>query len=237
MTADQEKRAAGFEAAGEVADGMIVGLGTGSTAAYAIEAIGEKVAAGELHIRAVCTSRRSEELARRYAIPIIGCGPASAPDIYIDGADQIDAAGRMIKGGGGALLREKIVAYHSKRRIIIVDRSKVVERLGIGFPLPLAVTPFAAGCTARWLEQRHGCEASLRLGEDAHPYLTDDDNHILDCAFPDGLADPAALEATLAQLPGIVETGLFLNLCDEVLIGTNGHVDRIRYEREASAAP
>ena len=139
-------------------------------------------------------------------------------DLTIDGADEIDPNFDLTKGGGGALLREKVVAYISRREAIVVGRNKVVERLGTTFLLPVEVVPFARAMVAREIT-RLGAEPVLRLTEPGEPFLTDNGNQILDCRFPDGIPDPAQTEAQLARIPGIVESGLFVGLAQVVVIG------------------
>lgn len=209
------KRIAAEHAAGFIQNGMKVGLGTGSTAYYAIVTIGERVRSG-LSIEAVATSQASEQLARELGIPLVPIEQARQLDITIDGADELDDRLRLIKGGGGALLREKMTAYNSKRLIIIADESKRVPRLG-GFPLPVEVVTFAKEWTVRSLEAL-GADVKLRLDGQGDLYRTDNGNYIADCSF--GVIDaPEELAHELQRIPGVVEHGLFISMADMAVIG------------------
>jgi len=200
---------------------MTVGLGTGSTAYWAIEMIGEKVKKNELQIKAVATSKRSEEQARSLNIPIVSFAQIDQIDITIDGADETDEQLNLIKGGGGALLREKIVASNSKELIIIVDESKLVKHLG-KFPLPVETVVFGWEKVFQKLKAL-GCVPKLRMEND-HPYITDNSNYIIDCAFGE-IINPAALHEKLNAIVGVVENGLFINLAYKVIAGfENGKV-------------
>ncbi|MCA0755675.1 ribose-5-phosphate isomerase RpiA [Paenibacillus sp. N4] len=210
----EAKRAAGELAVEILQDGMTVGLGTGSTVYHSIQAIGRKVADG-LSIKAVATSIHSEQLARQLGITIIPFSDVEEIDITIDGADEVDPDWNLIKGGGGALLREKIVADASKRLIVIVDESKVVRQLG-RFPLPVEVVPFGFELTERKLRAL-GCEPKLRTA-DSQPYITDNGNYIMDCEFG-SIANPALLAEELHRIPGVVEHGLFIRMAAQVIVG------------------
>ena len=210
------KQVAGRRAAEFVESGMRVGLGTGSTVFFTLERLAERVSEG-LRMVGVPTSIDTQSKAQAMGIPLTHLGAVEALDLTIDGADEIDGAFHMIKGGGGALLREKVVASITRREIIIVGAEKVVARLG-GFPLPVEVVPFARQVIERALQQR-GAKVSLRMGRDGAVYLTDNGNEILDCSFPGGIPDPAALESELDRLPGVVETGLFVGLADTLVVG------------------
>ena len=200
---------------------MTVGLGTGSTAYWAIEMIGEKVKKNELQIKAVATSKRSEEQARSLNIPIVSFAQIDQIDITIDGADETDEQLNLLKGGGGALLREKIVASNSKELIIIVDESKLVKHLG-RFPLPVETVVFGWEKVFQKLKAL-GCVPKLRMEND-HPYITDNSNYIIDCAFGE-IINPAALHEKLNAMVGVVENGLFINLAYKVIAGfENGKV-------------
>jgi len=200
---------------------MTVGLGTGSTAYWAIEMIGEKVKKNELQIKAIATSKRSEEQARSLNIPIVSFAQIDQIDITIDGADETDEQLNLIKGGGGALLREKIVASNSKELIIIVDESKLVKHLG-RFPLPVETVVFGWEKVFQKLKAL-GCVPKLRMEND-HPYITDNSNYIIDCAFGE-IINPAALHEKLNAMVGVVENGLFINLAYKVIAGfENGKV-------------
>jgi ribose 5-phosphate isomerase A len=218
---DVEKAAAAEAAVADVRDGMLVGLGSGSTAAHAVRAVGRRVAQG-LRIECVATSRATESLARAAGLTVRPFEDVARLDLTIDGADEIDPQLRAIKGGGGALLREKVVAAASDRVSIIVDSSKPVARLG-AFPLPVEVLPFAHAWVMRVLAGLGGA-ATRRQGADGSPYRTDQGNLIVDAAFG-RIEDPAALALRLSQVPGIVEHGLFLDEIDTVFVGRPGGVD------------
>jgi len=215
------KQLAAQKAISFIKSGMTVGLGTGSTAYWAIEMIGEKVKKNELQIKAVATSKRSEEQARSLNIPIVSFAQIDQIDITIDGADETDEQLNLIKGGGGALLREKIVASNSKELIIIVDESKLVKHLG-RFPLPVETVVFGWEKVFQKLKAL-GCVPKLRMEND-HPYITDNSNYIIDCAFGE-IINPAALHEKLNAMVGVVENGLFINLAYKVIAGfENGKV-------------
>ncbi|GEB76641.1 ribose-5-phosphate isomerase RpiA [Sporolactobacillus inulinus] len=209
------KRAAGRKAVEEVKDGMTIGLGTGSTVYYFLEALAEKVADG-FHMTGVATSQKTIDLAHQWNIPMQPLNAVKTIDITIDGADEVDASLNGIKGGGGALLYEKLVAKASKRRIWIVDNSKKVEQLG-AFPLPVEVVPFGWKQIETYLEEK-GAQPQLRRGDDNEPYITDAKHYILDLHLP-SITDPHALADELDHLTGVVEHGLFLNMTDKVIIG------------------
>jgi ribose 5-phosphate isomerase A len=209
------KRLAGEAAAELVESGMVVGLGTGSTAYWAIRRIGERMEGEGLRIRAVPTSVQSEKLALELGIPLLAWADVGSIDVTIDGADEIDPQLQLIKGGGGALLREKIVASLSRKLVIVADETKRVERLG-RFPLPVEIVPFAWQATRRQLEAL-GCTAELRGGE-AKPFVTDNGNFIVDCRFGT-IAQPSALQSQLSAIPGVVEHGLFLGMASAAFVG------------------
>ncbi len=197
-------------------NGMIVGLGTGSTANHAIAAIGKKVNKG-LNIRAVPTSIASGNLARELKIPLLSVDDATAIDLAIDGADEVDKNKNLIKGGGGALLREKLIAFNSKSFIVIVDASKLVDKLG-RFPLPVEIIMFGAAYTLQQL-QSTGCSASVRQ-TGGKKFITENGNLIADCQFHEPIHDPLALAAKLKTIAGVVETGLFPgNMVTRVVVG------------------
>ncbi|MFA7341767.1 MAG: ribose-5-phosphate isomerase RpiA [Candidatus Methanomethylophilaceae archaeon] len=210
------KRMAAEKAVEDVQDGMTVGLGTGSTAYFAIMRVAELVRSG-YKLRCVATSVQTEEIALREGIEILPLDEVEGIDITIDGADEVDPQLQLIKGLGGALLREKIVAAASKREIIIVDDSKMVPKLGTKSPLPVEVLPFGQGHTRRALE-RLGCEPTLRM-KDGRPFITDGGNPIFDCRFP-GIESPFFLESRLNTIPGVVENGLFLNMATKVIVAS-----------------
>lgn len=212
------KRRAAEEAALLVQSGMVVGLGTGSTAAFAVEAIGRRLAAGDLaDIRAVPTSTRTLTQADGLGIPLTSLNEVPRLDLTIDGADEVDAQGDMIKGGGGALLWEKMVAAQSDRYVIVVDEGKVVERLG-RFPLPVEVVPFGWRTHLTAIEAL-GATPKVRLGDGGKPFKTDEGHFIIDCRFDGEIRDPEAVHHTLKRRPGVVETGLFLGFGPTVIVG------------------
>jgi ribose 5-phosphate isomerase A len=216
MSSDDLKRQAAEQALNYVEDGMKLGLGTGSTAARFVELLGAKVKAG-LKVVCVPTSEATRAQAAALGIPLATLDQYPALDLTVDGADEIDDELRLIKGGGGALLREKIVAVASERVVIIADSSKRVDVLG-RFPLPIEVVPFGLAATERLLAgvaADAGCdgEIKLRIGSNGAPYMTDNGNHIFDCSFG-AIDDPEALDDALKLVPGIVESGLFLGIAD-----------------------
>lgn len=209
------KQQAAEHAAQFVKDHMTVGLGTGSTASFAIEAIGKKVQQG-LTIRAVASSIRSEHLAKTVGITVVPFSELRTIDIYIDGADEVDKDLNLVKGGGGALLREKILAFNSTEFVVIVDESKLVKHLG-KFLLPVEVTPFAIELTIKQL-QKLGCSTSVRQTNNK-AYLTDNGNYIIDCDFKI-IDQPGILHQAINSIPGVVENGLFLkNIVSKVIVG------------------
>ncbi len=206
---EELKRKAACEAVKEIKDGMIVGLGTGSTAKYAILKLGEMVKEG-LDIIGIATSLESERIAKQVGINVADINEYDSIDITIDGADQVDDNLNLIKGGGGALLREKIIASCSKREIIVVDESKIVS--GFSFPLPVEVVKFGWKRTAEKLAKLN-FKPRIR-----HGFVTDNGNYILDCEY-DKLENVEEMEAEINNLPGVVENGLFIGLASEVIIG------------------
>jgi len=209
------KKIAAGKAIEYIKDGMTVGLGTGSTAYWAIQGIGGMVKNG-LSIRAIATSVQSENLARELNIPIVPFAEIDHLDVTIDGADEVDQQLNLIKGGGGALLREKIVAAATKFYIIIVDESKLVRQLG-AFPLPVEVTPFGWELTERRLREL-GCEPRMRM-KDGVAFLTDNQHYILDCSFG-AIADPAKLHRQVSDITGVMEDGFFIGMANIVISGT-----------------
>ena len=212
------KEVAGRAAARLVEDGMTLGLGTGSTVHFTLLAIAERIAAERIAVRGVPTSLDTESKARALGIEVVGLESVDAIDLTIDGADEIDASLDMIKGGGGALLREKVVASISAREAIVVGADKVVERLGTTFPLPVEIVPFALSTVSRAL-RRLGCAPQLRMRAGSTPFVTDNGNHVLDCRFERGIADARALERAIDEIPGVVESGLFLGLAHVLFVG------------------
>lgn len=198
------KQTAAEKAVEAVENGMVVGLGTGTTAYFAIKKLGEKVRGG-LQIQAVASSIASENLAKEEGILIVPFEEIKFIDVTIDGADEVDAENNLIKGGGGALLREKILAANSQKFIVVVDASKLVVTLG-KFPLPVEVVPFAHTVTMTNL-QKLGCTPKLRMNE-ARPFITDSGHFIIDCSFKQ-IKNPEQLNDELHRIPGVVETGLF----------------------------
>ena len=229
---DKQKQAAAEEAAAMVQSGMVVGLGTGSTAAFAIDVLIRRVREG-LDIVAIPTSERSAAQAREGGIRLVDFSAHRRLDLTIDGADEIlPGPLHLVKGLGGALLREKIVAAASSRLVIIADESKLVDRLGSRAPVPVEVVPFGWQTTADRIA-RLGCAPELRRGPDSTPFHTDGGNLILDCGFGP-IADPAALERSLGQVVGVVETGLFIGMASTALVASNSGVGRL--DREPAAA-
>ncbi|HTF38349.1 MAG TPA: ribose-5-phosphate isomerase RpiA [Blastocatellia bacterium] len=218
---DRPKQQAAERALDLIRDGQVIGLGTGSTAKFAIEGLGRLVRDG-LSVKGVPTSVATERLARELAIPLVNLNEAGVIDVTLDGADEVDPDFNMIKGGGGALTREKLVALASVKRIILVDESKLVSRLGQSRLLPIEVLPFAWTLAARLLTGL-GCVASLRE-HDGVPFVTDNGNHILDCAFGP-IEDAATLEKRIKLLPGVIECGLFIGIADTLVIGFDGRVE------------
>lgn len=215
------KKIAAERAVDFIKDGMTVGLGTGSTAYWAIEKIGAKVHEG-LNIKAIATSVRSEEHAEKLGIKLVPFSEIDKIDITIDGADEVDQNMNLIKGGGGALLREKIVAAASRKLIIVVDESKLVNRLG-EFPLPVEIVRFGFEATVKNL-QSLGCLPSLRRSENG-VYITDNGNYIVDCHFKN-IDNPLELHNKINMIPGVVDNGLFINMASKVIIGYSSGVVR-----------
>jgi len=204
---------------------MVVGLGTGSTVRYTLERLGERIREEGLALRGVPTSLDTERTARGLGIPLVSLEEVDSIDVTIDGADEIDAGFDMIKGGGGALLREKVVASLTRLEVIVVDRSKVVERLGQRFALPVEVVPFARAAVARRISAL-GAGWTLRMRDAHEPVMTDNGNEILDCKFAAGISDPSALERELDEIPGVVESGRFIGLAHVLVVGDeNGRVE------------
>lgn len=216
---ERAKRDAAHRAVLAVESGMVVGLGTGSTATHAIREIAEALKSGRLtDIHGIPTSKRTEELAHSLGIPLSTLDKHSEVDVTIDGADEVDPSRNLIKGGGGALLREKIVATATKHFIIVVDETKIVETLGKAFPVPVEVVEFGwrtLGVPIRFL----GAEPVLRCDPQGTPFRTAAGHYILDCLFSAGIPNPGELQMALVSLPGVVETGLFFGMEPEVIVG------------------
>jgi len=225
MANEKEKQAAGRAAAKLVRYGDVVGLGTGSTAYFAVVALGERVKAG-LKIVGIPTSVKTGDLARQLGIPLTTLDETPQIDITLDGADEVDPRLNLIKGGGGALLREKVIATATKNMVVVVDSSKVVSVLG-NFPLPIEVISFARTVVENKIVSL-GASPKLRTKTDGSPYLTDNGNQILDCSFGQ-IADPAALALILSDTPGIVEHGLFIGLAKVALVGRGDRVEELRH--------
>ncbi|MCL2031881.1 MAG: ribose-5-phosphate isomerase RpiA [Methanomassiliicoccaceae archaeon] len=207
-----------------VRDGMTVGLGTGSTSEYAVKRVGELVRDG-FRLKCVATSLRTADLAQSLGIELYDIDEVPHIDVTIDGADEVDPGKQLIKGLGGALLREKIVAAASMTEVIIVDRSKIVDKLGVRTPLPVEVIPYGHRKTAYALEKQ-GCKATLRMSG-SEPFITDAGNYIYDCKF-ESIESPFFLESRINVIPGAVENGLFLNTADVVLVSNpDGTVTRM----------
>ena len=220
---NQYKKEAAQAAAQLVQNGMIVGLGTGSTAAYLVSELGRRVAEEGLRFTGVPTSERTAEQARSFGIPLATLADIKEIDLTIDGADEVQLGTlALIKGHGGALLREKIVASASKRMAVIVDETKLVKRLGGTLAVPVEVVPFGWEATARKLRAM-GAGPELRPGVDDKPYVTDGGHYILDCAFGP-IADPPKIARELDETVGVVEHGLFLGLAKQVFVGGPGGV-------------
>jgi len=224
MANDQEKEAAARASLQYVKDGQVVGLGTGSTAAYFIKLLGEQVKNG-LRIRGIPTSVRSRELALSLSIPLTTLDECQEIDVTVDGADEVDPELRLIKGGGGALLREKIVASATRQMVVVADISKRVQRLG-KFPLPVEVIKFAQGLVAKRIAAM-GAEVKLRADVEGKPYVTDENNHILDCRFGE-IRDAEGLARELSEMPGVVEHGLFIGMASVALFARGSEIVELR---------
>jgi ribose 5-phosphate isomerase A len=221
---DVAKQAAGHAAAELVEPGMVLGLGTGSTVAYLLEAIGRR---GIADLRGVPTSEATAEAARSLGIELVGPDEVERLDLAIDGADEFDDELTATKGGGGALLREKVVADMADRFVLVATPDKHVRRLGDSFPLPVEVVPFARGPVRRTLVAE-GYEVSVR-GGDQQPTRTDNGNEILDVRVPEGIEDPAVMDLWLATLPGVVTSGLFVEMATQAILGRDdGSVEHRR---------
>ncbi|HUI27036.1 MAG TPA: ribose-5-phosphate isomerase RpiA [Candidatus Kryptonia bacterium] len=208
-----------------VRDGMIVGLGTGRAATAFVEVLGARVQRGGLRVTGVPTSKTTADVARSFGIPLVGFDVIEAIDVTIDGADEVDPHLNLIKGYGGALVPEKIVAAASRLEVILVGSEKLVPVLGRRGVLPVEVIPFAAPFCARRLNKL-GCRPQLRFNSD-RPFVSDSGNHILDCGI-DPLPSPQQLEHDIRAIPGVVGTGLFLGMADLVLVGEHDGVRELR---------
>lgn len=217
---NQQKQLAADHAATYVQSGMVIGLGTGATATLFVRRLAERIANGELtNLVGIPTSSQIETEAKRLKFPLTTLDDQPVIDLTVDGADEVDPHFNLIKGGGGALLREKLVAQASKREVIIVDEAKLSPLLGTKWHVPIEVIPFGWRTQVAYLTAL-GAKVVLRSGKDGTPFITDQGNYILDSHFGQ-IADPVALAHTLKQRVGIVEHGLFINLVQEVIVGTS----------------
>ena len=219
----QMKQAVATAAVAQIQDGMVLGLGSGSTAALMIEALGAKLKRGELKdITGVTTSFQGEVLAAELGIPLQSLTAIQRIDLAIDGADEVDPALQLIKGGGACHVQEKLVARRADRFVVVVDASKLVPTLNLAFPLPVEVLPGAWRQVRGQLGEMGG-QAELRMAvRKAGPVVTDQGNLVLDVKFSGGIVDPARLEKEINNLPGVLENGLFVHLTDQVLVGEIG---------------
>ncbi len=224
------KQRAALQALEYIHDGMVLGLGTGSTIEQFLHLLAERLSSGTLqHVCGVPTSSQTTRLSEKLGIPLTSLSEHAWLDLAIDGADEVDGNLDMIKGLGKALLREKIVAVHSRRLVILVDESKCVPRLGTSKPLPVEILPFEAHAHVRWLNTL-GCRAELWLDESGHPWVTDNGNYLARCWFSEGIPDAQSLARQLADRPGILEHGLFLDMADEVIVASETGVRILRGE-------
>lgn len=225
----QLKRQAAERAVDFITSGMVVGLGAGSTALYALRVIAERLRSGHLRdVVGVPCSTQTEAEARRLGVPLTTLEEQPTVDVTIDGADEVDASLDLIKGGGGALLREKIVAQASRREIIMVDESKLSPMLGTRWPVPVEVVPFGWRCQANYLESL-GSRVTLRQNKEGVPFRTDQGNYILDCDFGQ-ISQPVQLAVLLQERAGIVEHGLFLGLATDVIVAGSAGIRHLRRE-------
>ena len=223
---EELKKAAGIRAVDFVYAGMLVGLGTGSTAEFAIEELSRRIRDGGLsNISCVPSSERTKDFAHSLGLHLVELDSAKKIDVTIDGADEIDSDFNLIKGGGGALLREKILAQNSERNIIVADESKLSKRLGERFPVPVEVLEFALEAEKGYLESLGG-EARLRLARNGSPFLTDQGNFIVDWGFGE-IRDPSFFADCLSKRAGIVEHGLFVGIASDIIIGFAGGVEHL----------
>ena len=217
---NQMKQAVAEAAVEQFRDGMIVGLGSGSTAALMIKGLGQRLASGQLKdIVGVTTSFQGEVLAAELGIPLRSLNAVDRIDLAIDGADEVDPSFQLIKGGGACHVQEKLVAARAERFVVVVDSTKLVKRLNLEFLLPVEVLPGAWRQVQQQLSAMSG-KAELRMAQrKAGPVVTDQGNLVLDVRFEGGISDPVGLERSINNLPGVLENGLFVNLADEVLVG------------------
>lgn len=218
------KEEAGIAACNFIKDGMKIGLGTGSTVRYTVIEIGRRISEEGLNVVGVPTSEATRELALEVGIPLVTLSESGGLDLVIDGADEFDDDFSLIKGGGGALTREKIVAQSSKSMIVVADDRKQVETLG-NFDLPVEVLPFEWERTRDRISSICPGEVTLRGGSE--PFVTDNDGYILDCSFGPSISEPKSLEMKILSIAGVVEVGLFVNICDAVILASNGGVSTL----------
>lgn len=217
------KQQAGIEACKYVNNGMKVGLGTGSTVKYTVLELGRRMAEEGLEIVGVPTSLATEKLANKVGIPLVELSDCDNLDIVIDGADEFDSEFNLIKGGGAALLREKIVAQESLSMVVVADERKMVETLG-AFPLPIEITPFSHQATIRQLTKLLDCRVNCRMSGD-NPVITDNGNYIADAHCGPKIKDPTNLEVNILKIAGVVQVGLFNNMCDVVVLAKDSGVE------------
>jgi ribose 5-phosphate isomerase A len=217
---DRMKQAVAEAAVEQIRDGMVLGLGSGSTAALMIQALGAKLRRGDLHnIVGVTTSFQGEVLAAELGIPLKSLNAIDRIDLAIDGADEVDPSFQLIKGGGACHVQEKLVARRADRFVVVVDSTKLVDTLNLGFLLPVEVLPGAWRQVQGQLKEM-GADAQLRMAvRKAGPVVTDQGNLVLDAKFAGGITNPAALEKEINNLPGVLENGLFVDITDQVLVG------------------
>ena len=218
------KEEAGIAACNFIKDGMKIGLGTGSTVRYTVIEIGRRISEEGLNVVGVPTSEATRELALEVGIPLVTLSESGGLDLVIDGADEFDDDFSLIKGGGGALTREKIVAQSSKSMIVVADDRKQVETLG-NFDLPVEVLPFEWERTRDRISSICPGEVTLRGGSE--PFVTDNDGYILDCSFGPSISEPNSLEMKILSIAGVVEVGLFVDICDAVILASNGGVSTL----------
>ena len=219
------KQQAGIEACKFIKSGMKVGLGTGSTVRHTVIELGRKIEQEDLQIIGVPTSLATENLAIKVGIPLVELSECDALDIVIDGADEFDSNFNLIKGGGAALLREKIVAQESLAMVVVADERKMVNTLG-AFPLPIEITPFSHQATIRQLTRLLDCRVNCRMAGD-NPVVTDNGNYIADAHCGPKLNEPEELEVDILKIAGVVQVGLFNNMCDAVVLAKNSGVETI----------
>ena len=218
------KEEAGIAACNFIKDGMKIGLGTGSTVRYTVIEVGRRISEDGLNVVGVPTSEATRELALEVGIPLVTLSESGGLDLVIDGADEFDDDFSLIKGGGGALTREKIVAQSSKSMIVVADDRKQVETLG-DFDLPVEVLPFEWERTRDLISSICPGEVTLRGGSE--PFVTDNDGYILDCSFGPSISEPKSLEMKILSIAGVVEVGLFVDICDAVILASNGGVSTL----------